>query len=50
MKITVYIISIETMKAIVAIAKIIFTHRPAGPESSCSPGKKDPDRYPESCI
>jgi len=23
--------------------------RPAGPESSCSPGKKDPERYPESC-
>jgi hypothetical protein len=50
MKITVYIISIETMKAIVAIAKIIFTHRPARYPGSCSPGRKDPERYPESCI
>jgi hypothetical protein len=50
MKITVYIISIETVKAIVAIAKIIITHRPARSSRSCSPGKKDPERYHGSCL
>jgi hypothetical protein len=37
-------------ETVAAIAKIISIHRPARSSRSCRVDRRDPERYPESCL